>query len=538
MTERPHANPWPYAVSGLLAAAAGMAVGHLVAAWTDPATSPVLAVGSRVIDASPPALKDWAVSTLGTADKPVLLGSVAIVTGALAAAIGVLARRRRQLALFALTALAAVAGLAALASGGGGPLAVVPSLAAGITGLVVLPWLADRADEVTGRSPRAPAPSPAEGDGDTARSPAQTWEQASTEPHPAAARRTFVLGAGAVGLGSVVVGGAGQVLAGPVVAPRAVTLPPVPAPLPALPTGIEATVAGVSALRTPLDDFYRVDTAFTIPRVDVSTWRLFVDGMVDNELSVGFEELVGLGLVERDITLNCVSNEVGGPYIGSTRWTGVPVRLLLERAGVQSGADQVLSTSVDGMTISTPIEALLATGEREALVAIAMDGQPLPARNGYPARLITPGLYGYVGATKWVTRLTLTTFAADKAYWSTRGWAEQATVQIQTRIDTPRRGGVDAGQVAIGGVAWAQAGGGIERVEVRIDDGDWQEARLGPDVGPVYWRQWWLPWQATKGKHRLTARATDTEGTVQTSAEAPVAPSGATGWHSVDVTVA
>ena len=538
MTERPHANPWPYAVSGLLAAAAGMAVGHLVAAWTDPATSPVLAVGSRVIDASPPALKDWAVSTLGTADKPVLLGSVAIVTGALAAAIGVLARRRRQLALFALTALAAVAGLAALASGGGGPLAVVPSLAAWITGLVVLPWLADRADEVTGRSPRAPAPSPAEGDGDTARSPAQTWEQASTEPHPAAARRTFVLGAGAVGLGSVVVGGAGQVLAGPVVAPRAVTLPPVPAPLPALPTGIEATVAGVSALRTPLDDFYRVDTAFTIPRVDVSTWRLFVDGMVDNELSVGFEELVGLGLVERDITLNCVSNEVGGPYIGSTRWTGVPVRLLLERAGVQSGADQVLSTSVDGMTISTPIEALLATGEREALVAIAMDGQPLPARNGYPARLITPGLYGYVGATKWVTRLTLTTFAADKAYWSTRGWAEQATVQIQTRIDTPRRGGVDAGQVAIGGVAWAQAGGGIERVEVRIDDGDWQEARLGPDVGPVYWRQWWLPWQATKGKHRLTARATDTEGTVQTSAEAPVAPSGATGWHSVDVTVA
>lgn len=531
MTSDATRHRWPYAVSGLLAAAAAMAVGHLIAAVVDPATSPVLAVGARVIDATPLAVKDWAVSTLGTADKPVLLTGVVLVTAALASGIGVLARDRRQWAHLGLVALAAIAGLAALGTGDGGPLAVLPSMATGVVGVAVLTWLAGRADAFDG-----PVSAPVvEG------LPGESPLDHNARPTGAAAeapRRQFVLGAGAMGVGAVAVGVAGQALTGPTQAAQTVALPPVPAPLPPLPAGVDATVPGVSTLRTPTEDFYRVDTALTIPRVDVGTWRLMIDGMVDHHVSVGFGELVGLGLVERDITLNCVSNEVGGSYIGSTRWTGVPVRLLLERAGVQSGADQVLSTSVDGMTISTPVEALLATGDREAIVAVAMDGKPLPARHGFPARLVTPGLYGYVGATKWVTRLTLTTFAQTQAYWATRGWAEQAPVQVQTRIDTPREGGgLRSGTVAIGGVAWAQATGGIAGVEVRVDDGPWQAATMGPTVGPEYWRQWWLPWAATKGSHRLTARATDGTGQVQTSAVADPAPSGATGYHSIDVRV-
>lgn len=523
VTKRSRAR-WPYAVGGLLAACAGMAAGHLLAAWVDPATSPVLAVGSRVIDAAPPVVKDWAVATLGTADKPVLMVAVSLVTALVASAVGVLARDRRQWALLAMVALVALAGFAALGAGGGGPVALLPSVAAGVVGLSVLSWLTGLVDAAHGAA------------AEITESPLDHNAQA-TGAQATAPRRQFVLGAGAVGVGSLTAGAFGQALAGPVLAAQPVVLPPVAAPLPPLPTGVEGSVTGVSALRTPTADFYRIDTALAIPRVDVADWRLTVDGLVDHEVSMGFEELVALGLVERDITLNCVSNEVGGGYIGSTRWTGVPVRLLLERAGVRAGADQVLSTSVDGMTISTPVEALLATGEWEALVAVAMDGQPLPARHGYPARLVTPGLYGYVGATKWVTRLTLTTFARDKAYWSTRGWDEQAEVQVQTRIDTPRSGRGSAGPLAIGGVAWAQADGGVSAVEVRVDDGPWQQARLGPDVGPVYWRQWWLPWQAEPGRHQLTARATDAAGHVQTAAVAPVAPSGATGWHSVTVTI-
>ena len=514
---------WPYAVSGLLAAAAGIAAGHLVAAWTDPATSPVVAVGTSVIDATPPAVKDWAIGLLGTADKAVLLVLVLLVTSAAAAGLGLVSRTHRRAALLGLSGLVALSGLAAVRVGGG-PFAPLPALAAGVVGLVVLTALTTRADRL------------AHAAGSPVESPLDHNVQVPGQP-ASARRRQFVLGAGAVGVGSLVTGALGQALSAPLTTAIPTALPPVPQPLGALPEGVETTVRGVSALRTPTSEFYRIDTALVIPRVSRTDWRLTVDGMVDREVSVGFDELVALGLVERDITLNCVSNEVGGPYIGATRWTGVPARLLLERAGVRSEADQVLSTSVDGMTISTPVEALLATGEREALVAIGMDGIPLPARHGFPARLVTPGLYGYVGAPKWVTRLTLTTFARSKAYWSTRGWAEQAPVQIQARIDTPRSGSVGAGQVAIAGVAWAQAGGGITRVEVRIDDRPWQDAQLGPVVGPVYWRQWWLPWEATKGRHRLTVRATDATGVAQTDVEAPPAPSGATGWHTTLVSV-
>jgi hypothetical protein len=238
-------------------------------------------------------------------------------------------------------------------------------------------------------------------------------------------------------------------------------------------------------------------------------------------------------MIERDITLTCVSNEIGGPYCGSTRWTGVRVSDLIERAQPSPGADQVLSASTDGFTASTPLAVLL--DGRDAMIAVAMDGQPLPREHGFPARLLTPGLYGYVGATKWLKTLTVTTFAADKAYWTVRGWGERGPVKTATRIDTPHSR-ISAGDTVIAGVAWATHRG-LSRVEVQVDGGSWQEAKLGPDVGLDYWRQWYLPWTAVTGSHRLAARAYDGAGVVQTSQVQGVLPDGPTGYHEVSVDV-
>ena len=260
-----------------------------------------------------------------------------------------------------------------------------------------------------------------------------------------------------------------------------------------------------------------------------------MDGDVRQPFTIGLEELLARPLVERDVTLNCVSNPVGGPYVSSARWLGVPVRDLLSAAGVRPGVDQVPSTSVDGMTISTPLEAL--TDDRDAMVVVGIDGRPLPAERGFPARLLTPGLYGYVGATKWLTRLTATSYAEQDAYWTKRGWAARAEVRTQSRIDTPH--GLQTcppGRMAVGGVAWAQRRG-IRAVEVRVDDGPWHRATLGPDAGTDYWRQWYWLWDATTGRHDLTVRATDGTGEVQTQRRAEPFPSGATGYHTIVVSV-
>lgn len=257
--------------------------------------------------------------------------------------------------------------------------------------------------------------------------------------------------------------------------------------------------------------------------------------MVARPFSLSYAELLGMPLVEHDITLTCVSNEIGGPYVGSARWLGVRVADLLRRAGPLPGADQVLSAAVDGFTASTPLEVLL--DGRTALVAVGMNGAALSRTHGAPARLITPGVYGFVGATKWLTRLTVTTFAQQQAYWTQRGWAERAPVKTATRIDTPSPGAsVAAGLVPFGGVAWATHRG-ISAVQLRVDDGAWQDARLGPDVGVDYWRQWSLPWQATPGEHRLTARAVDGDGRVQPEQVQGVLPDGPTGWHEIRLRV-
>jgi DMSO/TMAO reductase YedYZ molybdopterin-dependent catalytic subunit len=303
-------------------------------------------------------------------------------------------------------------------------------------------------------------------------------------------------------------------------------------PAPTSPAGPRVTTPG---FYTPVDDFYRVDTALTVPRVDSATWKLKITGRVDHPVTLTFDDLVQRGLIERDITLNCVSNEVGGPYIGTTRWLGVPLAPILKEAGIQAGADQVVARSVEGMTIGTPVETLL--DGRDAMLAVGMDGQPLPLEHGFPVRMLTPGLYGYAGSCKWITEIELSSFDDYDAYWVKRGWARRGPVKPASRIDKPAAfAKVPAGQFTVAGVAWAQ-GRGISKVEVQVDDGEWNTAELLPVPSTFTWVQWRWTWNARSGGHTVRVRATDGTGQTQTSDKATPFPSGATGWHTISVQV-
>jgi DMSO/TMAO reductase YedYZ molybdopterin-dependent catalytic subunit len=351
-------------------------------------------------------------------------------------------------------------------------------------------------------------------------------------------RRTFLARSVVVGGAAVAAGGLGVLLQGrPATGGSGTTsVPAVGDPAPTPDPAVELGVPGIAPFMTSTADFYRVDTALVAPVVELSDWRLRIHGMVERELTLTYDELVQLPLVERDITLSCVSNQVGGPYVGNARWIGVPLGAALDEAGVQPGADQLVSRSIDGMTIGTPVA--VALDGRDSLLAVAMNGQPLPVEHGFPVRMVVPGLYGYVSATKWLTELELTTFDAYDPYWVQRGWAPEAPVRTMSRIDTPRPlATVPVGTVALGGVAWAQHRG-IDRVEIRVDDGAWAEARLGAVDTVDTWRQWTWDWPATPGRHSISVRATDGSGALQTEDRAEPFPSGATGWHTVVVTAA
>lgn len=282
-------------------------------------------------------------------------------------------------------------------------------------------------------------------------------------------------------------------------------------------------------------DFYRIDTALTVPRVDPTTWTLEVRGMVDRPFRLTYDELLAMPHLEADITLACVSNPVGGDLVGNARWQGVPLRALLDRAGVRPGATQLLSRSVDGFTAGFPVTTALEV--TDAMVAVAMNGEPLPARHGFPARLVVPGLFGYVSATKWLSVIELTTFETEEGYWVPRGWARDGPVLTQSRIDVPRAATrLPPGRQVVAGVAWAPTRG-VERVEVRVDDGPWQGARLAAALDVDTWRQWVLEWDATPGRHTLSVRASDGTGETQTARRTAVAPDGARGHHTIEVRV-
>ncbi|MFD5143563.1 molybdopterin-dependent oxidoreductase [Streptomyces sp. NPDC058401] len=513
------------AVSGLLAAFAGLAVARLAAAAVRPEAAPLTAVGGAVVDATPAAVKEWAVRRFGTDDKLVLTLGIGAVLAAVAIAAGLLAVRRPA----AGTALAAAFGALGATAALGRPEAAwqdaLPSLAAGCAAAGVL-YLLVRAIPRPRPQPR-PQPSGA--------GPPGVMDRRGFG-RLALATLALSAGAGYAGrrLGAFGDAGATASRAGLVLPRPAVPAPPVPA-------GSDLRIPGAGRFITPNQAFYRVDTALVVPRVDADTWRLTVHGEgVSRPLTLGLPELLARPLVEHDATLTCVSNEVGGPYAGTARWLGVRLADLLREAGVrppsQGGrADQLVARSVDGMTLGTPVEAVM--DGREALLAVGMNGEPLPFRHGFPVRMIVPGLYGYVSACKWLRELRLTTFAAYDAYWVRRSWAQQATVKTQSRIDTPRASAeVAAGRVAVAGVAWAQHRG-IARVEVRVDAGPWREARLGVADGDDTWRQWVWLWEAAPGGHTLEVRATDRTGAVQTGERAGTLPDGATGRHTVTVRV-
>ncbi len=501
---------WLWFLVGVISALAGSAAAHLVAAWTNPAASPVIAVGATVIDNTPTPIKEWAVREMGTADKPVLLGTVAAVTLIMAGLIGLLTSRSRLLGVLALVVLVGVAGAAALARPAAGLDSLLPTVAAAAVGAAVLLGLTHLMR--TSVDPESPVPA----DFTTS-------------------RRVLLLTGGGVLVATASVGWWAQRLSrvGELVA--SVRLPKAAKPLPALPVGLEDTVPGISSFVTPNSEFYRVDINLSVPIVAPQDWTLEVGGDVDEPFTLTFDELLAMPLVERDVTMTCVSNEVGGRYVGAARWLGVPVRTLLERAGVREGADQVLSTAEDGFTISTPLGALL--DDRDALLAVGMNGKPLPGDHGFPVRLITPGLYGYVGATKWLRKLTVTTYAEKKSYWTERGWAEDGPIKVSSRIDTPAPlARIKAGMVPIAGVAWAQQRG-IERVELSIDGGAWRPTELGPEAGIDYWRQWYFAWDAKPGRHTLSARAVSLDGEMQTAARAMPFPNGASGIQEIQMIV-
>ncbi|MFI5625881.1 molybdopterin-dependent oxidoreductase [Nocardioides sp. NPDC051685] len=495
-------------VAGIAAGVLGLGVAELIAALAR-GTSPLLALGDRVIDLTPRWLKEAAVATFGTADKPVLLASVALVTLVLLGVAGALAVRRAALGAAMLLLLGAVDVAALLADRAGkgtmGIVALVIGLVVGITALVLL---TRPLRESGGTATEAEAP-----DGFD--------------------RRRFLVAAAAV----TAVGAAGGVGAKVVTGRRhpatRVAIPTAVSPAAPLPAGAELRIDGLTPHVTSVDDFYRIDIALLTPRVDVADYRLKIHGLVDNPVELTYEDLVAMPLYERRVTICCVSNEVGGDLIGNASWTGVRIRDVLKRAGVDPSADAVKSKGADGITIGTPLEAL--TDGRDALLAIAQNGEPLTQEHGFPVRMIVPGLYGYVSATKWLTHLEVTRFDDFRAYWTDRGWSAQGPIKTECRIDLPGDE-VMAGERTVAGVAWAQHRG-VSKVEVRIDDGPWQPATLATEDSVDTWRQWTFRWDATEGEHRIQARAYDRTGTPQTADEAPPAPDGATGYPTRVVTV-
>lgn len=485
------------ALAGVVAAVVALGVGELLAGIFDGVPSLVEAIAGGVVDLAPPFLKDFAVSTLGTADKPALIvGIVVVVVGA--------------------GALFGSASTVSAGSVGFAILATIGALAASRDGQRVGAWI---------------------GAGVMTLAAAGTLALLKRkEAEAVEGRRDFLRLAGAFAAAGGLAAFAGRSMMQAVATAGARLGLVLPEPVEAAgPQPASLDVDGVTSLYVPNESFYRIDTAFTPPSVNVDTWTLRVAGLVDKPLELTYEDLLAMPMVERDVTLACVSNDVGGRYVGNARWLGVPLSDLFERAGVQGGATQVVGRSVDDFTVGFPTEAVF--DGRTAMVAVGMNGEPLPTAHGFPARLVVAGLYGYVSATKWLAEIELTTWEAFDAYWIPRGWAKEAPIKLQSRIDVPRKNQeVGAGTVPIAGVAWAPPIG-VAAVEIKIDDAPWVEAELGPSAGSEAWRQWRYAWEATPGSHVISVRATDGDGNVQPPDRRPPRPDGATGYHTIRVFV-
>ncbi|WP_410652639.1 molybdopterin-dependent oxidoreductase [Amycolatopsis sp. cmx-4-54] len=502
------------AFTGVLALAAALAVGHLVAGFISINASPYLAVGNGAIDLTPVELKDFAIRTFGVYDKLVLLGSMAVVMVLAAALAGVLSRRSPVpgtviIAAFGLIGAFAVyqrPDLTAVAL-----LAPVASLATGVVVFLLLHRLAPR-----------------------------VWREGNTDEKTGTSRRAFLIGGAGVVAGAGAAGLGGQLISSTrdATASREAIGKLVPArTAPAIPVDADFAKLGTPSFLTPNEKFYRVDTALTVPQLRAEDWSLRLHGMVDREIRYSYDDIRNRPLLERTITMTCVSNEVGGDYVSTSNFIGIDLADILDEAGVKPGSEQLFCTSVDGWTSGTPVAAA-RDRDRGAMLAIGMNGEPLPLEHGFPVRLVTPGLYGYVSATKWVVDIEVTTWAARQAYWLKRSWAQEAPIKTESRIDSHRGfANVQKGKVRVAGVAWAQHTG-IDKVEVRVDQGPWQVANLSTEVNLNTWRMWWTEVDLPAGVHQVFCRATDKSGYTQTDQRAGTVPDGATGWHNVTFTAA
>lgn len=530
------------ALAGVIGGGVFLAVAELFALILARAASPILAVGGFVIDIVPQPFKEFAIATFGEYDKIALLAGLGLAVVIASAIAGILQLVRPPLGVAALVLAGILSTAAIVTRAGMTPLGFLPPVLGTIAGSLILVLLsrrlrAWRASVVPAAVMKSETGRTADVDEKAADDVADDGDIALGTVRPKTSkqlgRRQFFVLSAIAGASALIVGIASRTVSmavGSVEAIRDSIKLPSPKSTVKVPEGAELDVKGLSSLFTPNKDFYRVDTALTVPAIDIATWRLVIDGMVDERVELSFQDILDMGLDEYAITLTCVSNEVGGNLVGNAKWLGVPLRDVLKKAGVKSGADMVLSRSVDGYTASTPLSALTDDG-LDAILAVAMNGEPLPAEHGFPVRMVVPGLYGYVSATKWLTELKVTTFEKDEAYWTPRGYSAEAPIKFASRVDTPKVGAaVKAGRVPIAGVAWAQTVG-IERVEVKIDEGEWTAATLSAPINENTWVQWFMEWDATPGTHYVAVRAINKNGDLQIEERAPIAPDGSSGWQ-------
>jgi DMSO/TMAO reductase YedYZ molybdopterin-dependent catalytic subunit len=507
------------AVAGVLAVGAGLAVGDLLAALVAPRAAPISVVGALLVDHAPAFAREWAIDTFGVHDKIALLIGVGAAVVVLSAVAGLVYPRAPVVAVGLVVAFTAVGVTAGVLRPAGTWLYVLPPLISGVVCAVVLLLFGrsairsargaaghDTGDDTCGGHPRIAA----------------GWS-----------RRRFlgvaVVLAGAIAATEYAVRAISA--AGGAMAERMrLRLPGAADPAPPIGDGVDIGVPGTTPFLTSAADFYRIDTALAVPSLTTDEWSLRIHGMVDEEVTLTWEDLTALPAMERIVTLTCVSNEVGGDLAGNGRWLGYAMRPLLERAGIHPDADMLLSTSVDGWTGGTPLSAV--RDGRDAMLAIGLNGEPLPLEHGYPVRQVIPGLYGYVSACKWVVDWEITRFDQAQAYWTRRGWGVRAPIKTASRIDRPAPLAVlPPGPVVVAGTAWAQHRG-VRRVEVRVDGGPWQTATLAREYSTDTWRQWSWEWDAAPGLHTVECRATDATGATQPEDRVPPIPDGATGWHS------
>lgn len=494
-------------VFGPLAMAAGLSIGHFVASLHSNWQSPVISLGNRIIDQVPPPVKKVVINLFGTYDKIFLIVMILAVVFGLSFIVGrayVNGKNRTAYAIVAAMSLAA--SWAALLDAQANLFSVLPAIISGGTTLYVLRWLSAQGSK-------------------------------SVDSGLELSRRDLIKAIGVIGAVSIAATGAARLFAQKAsvqIERIKIALPKPLKPLPSPPVDPALTTPGLSPLFTPNEDFYRIDTSLAIPSVSTDDWKLEIVGMVNNPYTLSYKELLERPVFELDGTIACVSNEIGGDLVGNARWLGVRLDDLIREAEPSADADQVMGYSVDGFTAGFPVATL---DGRDAMIAIGMNGETLPLAHGFPARIIVPGLYGYVSAVKWLTRIELTRFDLKHGYWISRGWSERAPIKTASRIDTPRSGAeIPAGALVIAGVAWAMIRR-ISKVEVKIGDLPWREATLGPEIAETTWRQWWIDWSPKKGNYLIVVRATDGDGVVQPEEYVAVDPNGAEGWHRIFVNV-